>query len=441
MMYWKKWTFLLLFSLPNIVGASEVKTDEQPQAKPQRIEAAENRSQANYCIEFYNQNSYKLAFPYCSAAAQENDMHAQFLMGEMYQQGLGVAPNYYQAFDWYQKAAEQNHPQALLVLGIAYSTGILLPIDYQKSFQYFSKAAKQKIPDAQFLLALCYQIGLGTPMNYERAQHWFSVAEQQGFTIDENLRLNIATAKLEDNALPAHDKFIKAMSLIESKEDAKQKEHVDLLSTAATANNPKAQFQLGLHYFHGTLVSQNDAKAHEWFLKASQFPYPPAQSYLAWMNALGLGIEKNMDQATALFSQAQAAYQTIIGGNSTPKSSSVVSTKAQNKEGAISNLTTQPNVKTLGEQKRSVQWYQEAAQKGDITAQTHLGTLYKDGKGVPQNFIEAYAWLNLATTNGSQGALLNRDQLAQKMTSDQIKQAQKRSVQLYQNLSARQLSQ
>ena len=47
---------------------------------------------------------------------------------------------------------------------------------------------------------------------------------------------------------------------------------------------------------------------------------------------------------------------------------------------------------------RSVKWYRKAAEQGDATAQTALGVMYKDGRGVPQDYVQAHMWYNLAAS-------------------------------------------
>jgi uncharacterized protein len=51
--------------------------------------------------------------------------------------------------------------------------------------------------------------------------------------------------------------------------------------------------------------------------------------------------------------------------------------------------------------------------------------MYAQGRGVPQNFVIAHQWLNLAAANGAEGAVELRDELAAKMTPAQITEAQR----------------
>ena len=65
------------------------------------------------------------------------------------------------------------------------------------------------------------------------------------------------------------------------------------------------------------------------------------------------------------------------------------------------------------------------AERGDATAQAVLGVMYDKGLGVPQNYIEAHKWYNLAAAQGNKNAVKNRDIVASKMTPADVSKAQK----------------
>jgi TPR repeat protein len=50
--------------------------------------------------------------------------------------------------------------------------------------------------------------------------------------------------------------------------------------------------------------------------------------------------------------------------------------------------------------------------------------MYEKGQGVPQNYIQAHMWYNLAATQGNEIAKENRDIVAKRMTPAQIAEAQ-----------------
>ncbi len=73
----------------------------------------------------------------------------------------------------------------------------------------------------------------------------------------------------------------------------------------------------------------------------------------------------------------------------------------------------------------AMRWYSLAAEKGYAQAQHHLGMMYKLGQGVlPDNF-RAYVWLSYAIINGYTKSINARDGVMQKMTPEQIAEAQK----------------
>ena len=63
--------------------------------------------------------------------------------------------------------------------------------------------------------------------------------------------------------------------------------------------------------------------------------------------------------------------------------------------------------------------------QGDARGQILLGFLYKFGKGVPQDYVLTYMWLNLAAAQGAKYAAEVRDEIGGKMTSDQFAEAQR----------------
>lgn len=69
------------------------------------------------------------------------------------------------------------------------------------------------------------------------------------------------------------------------------------------------------------------------------------------------------------------------------------------------------------------------AEMGDVKAQAQFGGLYGNGQGVEKDFVEAYAWLNLAARSDEQSAK-QRDALELRMTPQQVADAQKRTKEL-----------
>jgi TPR repeat protein len=64
------------------------------------------------------------------------------------------------------------------------------------------------------------------------------------------------------------------------------------------------------------------------------------------------------------------------------------------------------------------------AEQGNATAQYSLAVMYEKGQGVPQDYIYAHMWFDIAASSGNKDALKNRDIVAKRMTPSQLVKAQ-----------------
>jgi TPR repeat protein len=73
-------------------------------------------------------------------------------------------------------------------------------------------------------------------------------------------------------------------------------------------------------------------------------------------------------------------------------------------------------------------WYRRSAEQGDPFAQASLGLLFRFGKGVSQDYIEAYKWFYLAasrTTGSDRDSIVElRDSTARHLTAEQLAAAE-----------------
>lgn len=71
----------------------------------------------------------------------------------------------------------------------------------------------------------------------------------------------------------------------------------------------------------------------------------------------------------------------------------------------------------------ALKWFRKAAAQGDAVSQAMLGTMYFLGEGVPKDGVISYMWLNLASAKNPSYAK-SRDEVAKTLTSEQVAQAQ-----------------
>jgi len=88
----------------------------------------------------YDRSNYATALKVWMGAAQGGDKAAQTYVGEIYEKGMGVAPDYAAAASWYKKAADQGYPRALINLGFLYEQGLGVPKDPVAALQLYRKA-------------------------------------------------------------------------------------------------------------------------------------------------------------------------------------------------------------------------------------------------------------------------------------------------------------
>ncbi len=77
--------------------------------------------------------------------------------------------------DW-RPLAEQGNANAQFFLGLMYGNGLGVPQDYAKAQQWWRKAAGQGDATAQFNLGFMYSNGRGVPQDYAQAHMWFNLA-------------------------------------------------------------------------------------------------------------------------------------------------------------------------------------------------------------------------------------------------------------------------
>ena len=87
-------------------------------------------------------------FDNCLVEAEQGDVFAQFDLGLMYNNGIGVVQDYKEAVKWYTKAAEQGYTYAQTNLGFMYGMGQGLVQDYKSAHMWFNIAAANGYSDA-----------------------------------------------------------------------------------------------------------------------------------------------------------------------------------------------------------------------------------------------------------------------------------------------------
>jgi len=134
---------------------------------------------AQACID--QKLSDKDNFVNCKKAAELGLADAQYNLGKMYRNGLGVNQNDEQALSWYLKSAKQGDASAQYILGIMHSQGEGTDQDKQQARLWAQKAANQGFSEAQYFLGTMYDSqGQDVIQDDKQAFLWYQKAAKQG---------------------------------------------------------------------------------------------------------------------------------------------------------------------------------------------------------------------------------------------------------------------
>ncbi len=86
--------------------------------------------------------------------------------------------------------------------------------------------------------------------------------------------------------------------------------------------------------------------------------------------------------------------------------------------------------------KKAAKYFESAAWKGHAVAMCKFGMMHYDGLGVAQDFILANAWLNVALANGSPKGEKDVARTLERLSADQVKQAQKKMAEISKKIEA-----
>ena len=163
----------------------------------------------------YDRADYATALKVWLPQAKEGNPEAQTYVGEIYEKGLGIEPDYMLAAEWYRKAAAQNYARGQINLGHLYEKGLGVDQDLALAMNWYRRAsgltgelefvsavdlAARRAKDSE-LEELRFQV---TSLNREADGLRVQLGEAQQ---DAGLRLEIA--QLESQAQKYRAKLVK----------------------------------------------------------------------------------------------------------------------------------------------------------------------------------------------------------------------------------------
>lgn len=162
---------------------TEHKTESKTQNKPRPTSATPQLSPEEMYQKgevAYKQDRYSEAVKWYRKAAEQGHVAAQYMIGYLYYEGLGVSKDYSESARWYWFAAHQGHARALCSLGYMYQEGLGVPMDTYGAVKLYSKSAEQGLASAQYHLGYAYENGIGVFSDSSEAINWYRKAAGQG---------------------------------------------------------------------------------------------------------------------------------------------------------------------------------------------------------------------------------------------------------------------
>lgn len=229
----------------------------------------------------YNDKDFRRALIEWLPLAKEEDPRAEYYIGVMFLNGMGVETNYEQGEIWLKLSANRDYTEAQFELGREYVSGIKLKQNVDQGIRWLLSAAKKGHAGAQFGYGLLYQQNKvpltsdlmalytqnrSTAFNFSQAAKWYMQAAEQGHGAAQS---NLAA--LYRNGLGVDEDVAQAFRWY---------------SLAANQGVIDAQYQLGLMFEQGIGTVMDLQEALFWHTKAADQGYLQSQQRLPYLNSM-----------------------------------------------------------------------------------------------------------------------------------------------------------
>jgi TPR repeat protein len=329
-------------------------------------------------IKAYKNKNYEQALKIFQTLAKENNPTAQFNLGAMFADGLGVSKNLNFAFTWFKKSAENGYANAQYVIGTYYENGIAVTSDEAEALKWYRLAAQQGHKNAENRV-----VNIDPQMRAlasKKQQCYDGCNSRQERCLDSNYQRHPSNTALYHLCVTPTEACFEKCAAISSASSATTTLTTETngYNDALTAYRAK-DYTTALHILT-PLANKNDAMS---------------QNLLGIMFANGHGVNKNIAQAVYWYKQAAE--------NGDANAQTNLALKYKQGEGVGRDLN------------EAIKWFRLAAAKRQPRAQFELGLMYETGQGVAKNESEAIMWYQLAQAKGNEQAKSRLEALVQRL--------------------------
>lgn len=182
----------------------------------------------NEAVQAFKGGNYQTAYPELFALSEEGNAEANYYMGRIYKDGLGVIPDSMKALRYFENADKALNSDATVELAKMIIAGEGIEKNTDLGLQYLKKAAYAGNEDALYELGQIYEEGKGVELNLNYAFGFYYMGALKG--------------------------------------------------------DKRAQLKIAKYYLTGRGIVQDFAKAKTWFVRSANQGYIPAQQ--EWADTL-----------------------------------------------------------------------------------------------------------------------------------------------------------
>lgn len=353
-----------------------------------------------------------------------------------------------QAIQWYIKAGEAGDRGSQFELGEMYnrmndfgsssktwSYGITdADCDFESAMKWYLKAAKSKYPHpgAMYRIGMLYLEGKGVPQNTQTAIMWLELGAKGGAgwaseALAELYRTGKATQKNTAMALQLLNKEAERGSYEAHRElgmmyyhgeevprdFALAFKHLSAIAETPTGTNEQQIYNiLGHMYEEGKVTPQDLGKAFKYHMIGAKAGFATGQFSVGFAYHWGRGTQINYTEAVK--------WYRLAADNGLPQAQSNLAAILMHGMGEVP-----------ADHIEGFKWFKKAAVTGHERSQMGVAIAYYTGRGAPKDYVEAYAWANLAAASGKvERSKELREDIEAKLSPEQVAEGQQRSKEL-----------
>lgn len=300
------------------------------------------------------------------------------------------------------REAEHGDSDAMLSVGLCYKFGEGVKQNDSKAFEWIMKSAETNNVRAMQLVGLLYYEGIGVEKNLNEACKW--LIKSADLIIDENLVDGDMLLMAGFSYLMGSDLFIESDDFNIAENERKA---FETFKRSANLGDTRAIVYLGYCYCLGFGVEQDNEKAFEYFTKATNLGDNKAMLLVGLCYDEGIGVEKNYSKAFEYFNKAMSIRNYSI------RADDMYGIDNAQDEDIISwalfcigdYYANGKGVKQ--DYKQAFKFFMKSAELGDTEAMANVGLYYWQGKGISQDYEEALNWSLKAAEADNEKAMNN----------------------------------